>query len=201
MDHLFLILAVFGWSIWRRTSGLVQIQSFNFSWSGNWCYSVCVNSQRYCSSEENSAWLTYLVWKGLFFNQKIVYKSTITTCPSKVYFVWVTRTQKHFEWLTGIIRDLESSITDEESLVSTHIYITQFFNKFDLRTTLLVGYFRSKYIFTDIFCLKYICEQYFQKCSNRSMFTGLKATTHFGRPQFEPFFDSIQQIYSSVRTT
>jgi len=57
--------------------------------------------------------------------------------PWQVYFVWVTRTQRHFEWLTDIIRDLEES--DGENLVSTHIYITQFANKFDLRTTMLVS--------------------------------------------------------------
>jgi len=99
----------------------------------------------------------------------------------QVYFVWMTRTQKNFEWMTNIIKDVENSKGGD--LVTTHIYITQFFNKFDLRTSML-----------------YICEQYFQKCSNKSMFTGLKATTHFGRPQFEPFFNSIQQLHSNVRT-
>jgi len=83
--------------------------------------------------------------------------------------------------MTNIIKDVENSKGGD--LVTTHIYITQFFNKFDLRTSML-----------------YICEQYFQKCSNKSMFTGLKATTHFGRPQFEPFFNSIQQLHSNVRT-
>ena len=47
--------------------------------------------------------------------------------------------------------------------------------------------------------LQYICERYFQKISKKSMFTGLQATTHFGRPQFEPFLDSLQQIHDDVR--
>ncbi|PIK44178.1 dual oxidase 1 precursor [Apostichopus japonicus] len=91
----------------------------------------------------------------------------------KVYFIWVTRTQKHFEWLTDIIRDVEEK--DEKDLVSTHIFITQFFQKFDLRTTML-----------------YICERHFQKISNRSLFTGLQSVTHFGRPHFESFLGSLQ---------
>ncbi|XP_078488222.1 dual oxidase 2 isoform X1 [Ciona intestinalis] len=99
----------------------------------------------------------------------------------KIYFIWVTRTQRHFEWLTDIIRELEETAGGD--LVSTHIYITQFANKYDLRTTML-----------------YICERYFQKVANKSMFTGLKAITHFGRPQFEAFLDSLQTKHKEVRT-
>ena len=49
----------------------------------------------------------------------------------------MTRTQKQFEWLTDIIRDIEDK--DVNSLVNVHIFITQFFQKFDLRTTMLVS--------------------------------------------------------------
>lgn len=99
---------------------------------------------------------------------------------SKVYFIWVTRTQKQFEWLVDIIRNVE--ITDATKMVSTHLFITQFYHKFDMRTTLL-----------------YICERYFQRVSGgRSLFTGLKAITHFGRPRFERFFKSLQTIHPNV---
>jgi dual oxidase len=54
----------------------------------------------------------------------------------QVYFLWVTKTQKHFEWLVDIIRELED--TDKGRVVSVHIFITQFYQKFDLRTILLV---------------------------------------------------------------
>ena len=62
----------------------------------------------------------------------------------QVYFLWVTRTQKHFEWLTDIIREVEEK--DTTGLVTVHIFITQFYEKFDLRTTMLV-----RYIFLDKF--------------------------------------------------
>ncbi|KAM8974091.1 dual oxidase 1-like [Pelodytes ibericus] len=104
-------------------------------------------------------------------------KSRITC--KKVYFIWVTRTQRQFEWLADIIREVEEN--DMHDLVSVHIYITQFAEKFDLRTTML-----------------YICERHFQKVLNRSLFTGLRSITHFGRPQFEPFFISLQEVHPEV---
>ena len=57
-------------------------------------------------------------------------------CP-QIYFIWVTRTQRQFEWLADIIREVEEN--DHQDLVSVHIYITQLAEKFDLRTTMLVG--------------------------------------------------------------
>ncbi|XP_078056229.1 dual oxidase 1-like [Mustelus asterias] len=111
----------------------------------------------------------------------LVHKSTINSkiqCK-KIYFIWVTRTQRQFEWLEDIIREVEE--TDKMSLVSVHIYITQLAEKFDLRTTML-----------------YICERHFQKVSNRSLFTGLRSITHFGRPQFVPFFNSLMEVHPEV---
>ena len=55
----------------------------------------------------------------------------------KVFFIWVTRTQKQWEWFSEIIRDVEDA--DKNNLVESHIFITQFFDKFDLRTTMLVS--------------------------------------------------------------
>ncbi|XP_078313072.1 dual oxidase 2-like isoform X3 [Crassostrea virginica] len=104
----------------------------------------------------------------------IVYKTSqpVRFPCQKVYFLWVTRTQKQFEWLTDIIREVEEK--DQRDLVSVHIFITQFQQKFDLRTTML-----------------YICERHFQKIAGKSLFTGLKAITHFGRPQFQEFLESL----------
>ncbi|OWK58826.1 Dual oxidase 2 [Lonchura striata] len=97
-----------------------------------------------------------------------------------IYFIWVTRTQWQFEWLTDIIREVEES--DKNNLVSVHIYITQLAEKFDLRTTML-----------------YICERHFQKVLNKSLFTGLRSITHFGRPPFVPFFSSLQEVHPEVQ--
>ncbi|NWT05500.1 DUOX2 oxidase, partial [Mionectes macconnelli] len=112
----------------------------------------------------------------------LVFKSSINSklLCKKIYFIWVTRTQRQFEWLTDIIREVEES--DRNSLVSVHIYITQLAEKFDLRTTML-----------------YICERHFQKVLNKSLFTGLRSITHFGRPPFVPFFSSLQEVHPEVQ--
>uniref|UniRef100_A0A674G7Q3 NAD(P)H oxidase (H2O2-forming) n=1 Tax=Taeniopygia guttata TaxID=59729 RepID=A0A674G7Q3_TAEGU len=112
----------------------------------------------------------------------LVFKSSINSklLCKKIYFIWVTRTQRQFEWLTDIIREVEES--DKNNLVSVHIYITQLAEKFDLRTTML-----------------YICERHFQKVLNKSLFTGLRSITHFGRPPFVPFFSSLQEVHPEVR--
>nr|XP_031528556.1 dual oxidase 2 [Vicugna pacos] len=112
----------------------------------------------------------------------LVFKSSLGSqmLCKKIYFIWVTRTQRQFEWLADIIREVEEN--DHQDLVSVHIYITQLAEKFDLRTTML-----------------YICERHFQKVLNRSLFTGLHSVTHFGRPPFEPFFNSLQEVHPQVR--
>uniref|UniRef100_A0A8C8SKZ3 NAD(P)H oxidase (H2O2-forming) n=1 Tax=Pelusios castaneus TaxID=367368 RepID=A0A8C8SKZ3_9SAUR len=111
----------------------------------------------------------------------LVFKSSVNSkiLCKKIYFIWVTRTQRQFEWLADIIREVEEN--DRHDLVSVHIYITQLAEKFDLRTTML-----------------YICERHFQKVLNRSLFTGLRSITHFGRPPFVPFFKSLQEVHPEV---
>ncbi|XP_065174926.1 dual oxidase 1-like [Sycon ciliatum] len=111
----------------------------------------------------------------------VVHKQANNTrfAAKKVYFLWVTRTQKQFEWMTDIIRQVEEQ--DKKQLTDIHIFITQFYQKFDLRTIML-----------------YICERHFQKVSNRSLFSGLRSVTHFGRPQFNSFFEGLQDLHNSV---
>uniref|UniRef100_H2ZNH4 Ferric reductase NAD binding domain-containing protein n=1 Tax=Ciona savignyi TaxID=51511 RepID=H2ZNH4_CIOSA len=104
----------------------------------------------------------------------LVHKSHVGVgIPCKfVYFLWVTRDQRQYEWLLDIIDEVEKK--DTLKILHTNIFITQIPNKFDLRTTML-----------------YMCEQHFQKISGKSMFTGLNAATHFGRPNFPDFFKSL----------
>ncbi|CAD6199146.1 unnamed protein product [Caenorhabditis auriculariae] len=92
----------------------------------------------------------------------------------KVYFLWVCPTHKNYEWFVDVLKNVEEH--DEQNVLETHIFVTQFFHKFDLRTTML-----------------YICEKHFRgEHSGVSMFTGLRAQNHFGRPNFEAFFRFIQ---------
>lgn len=54
--------------------------------------------------------------------------------------------------------------------------------------------------FENIVCLvlQYICENHFQRISNRSMFTGLRAVNHFGRPDMTSFLKFVQHQHSYV---
>jgi len=97
----------------------------------------------------------------------------------KVYFLWTCPSHRHFEWFIDVLRDVERK--DVTNVLEMHIFITQFFHKFDLRTTML-----------------YICENHFQRISKRSMFTGLKAVNHFGRPDMTSFLKFVQKKHSYV---
>lgn len=97
----------------------------------------------------------------------------------KVYFVWVTPSHKSFEWFVDVLHEIEKK--DVTRVLENHIFVTQFFHKFDLRTTML-----------------YICENHFQKFSRRSLFTGLRAVNHFGRPHFPSFFRYVKHRHPEV---
>ncbi|GAB1608543.1 dual oxidase isoform X1 [Argonauta hians] len=99
----------------------------------------------------------------------------------KMYFIWVTGSHRHFEWLLDILQEVET--VDTTGLVKIDIFITKFFQNYDLRTSMM-----------------YICEEYFQKLSKgRSIFTGLKAKTHFGRPQLTEMMQHIHKCNPQVR--
>ncbi|XP_058806177.1 dual oxidase isoform X1 [Phymastichus coffea] len=97
----------------------------------------------------------------------------------KVYFLWICPSHKHFEWFIDVLRDVERK--DVTNVLEIHIFITQFFHKFDLRTTML-----------------YICENHFHRVSKNSIFTGLKAINHFGRPDMCSFLKFVQKKHSYV---
>jgi len=111
--------------------------------------------------------------------------------------------------MVDILRELEKA--DINNTVSIHIFITQFYQKFDLRTILLVrclNIIHTPSIFNFLiknfiykvckYYFQYICERHFQKISNKSLFSGLEAITHFGRPKFFEFFLSIQKLHPTV---
>lgn len=55
----------------------------------------------------------------------------------KVYFIWICPSHRNFEWFIDVLRDVENK--DVTNVLEMHIFITQFFHKFDLRTTMLVS--------------------------------------------------------------
>ena len=55
----------------------------------------------------------------------------------KVYFLWICQSHRQFEWFIDVLREVERK--DVTNVLEIHIFITQFFHKFDLRTTMLVS--------------------------------------------------------------
>lgn len=102
-----------------------------------------------------------------------------TIYMKKCYFFWVCRNQKQFEWLVDIIRECENK--DPVGILEVHIFITELQQKYDLRTTML-----------------HVCERTFQKISKKSLFTGCRALTHFGRPNFANLFEQMQKAHSTT---
>ena len=70
----------------------------------------------------------------------------------KVYFLWICPSHRYFEWFIDVLREVEEK--DKTNVLEMHIFITQFFHKFDLRTTMLVSstYFKFTilYVISDI---------------------------------------------------
>ena len=54
----------------------------------------------------------------------------------KAIFVWVTRSQKQFEWFTDILREIEG-IPNVGDTIRNHVFITELPSKYDLRTIML----------------------------------------------------------------
>ena len=67
----------------------------------------------------------------------------------KVYFLWICPSHRYFEWFIDVLRDVERK--DVTNVLEMHIFITQFFHKFDLRTTMLVREQINKLIIDDFF--------------------------------------------------
>ncbi|OQV13223.1 Dual oxidase [Hypsibius exemplaris] len=99
----------------------------------------------------------------------------------KVYFMWICPSHKPFEWFVETLHEIEK--LDVTRVLEMHIFVTQFFNKFDLRTTML-----------------YVCENHFQRLSKKSLFTGLKAINHFGRPDIPEFLRYVKNRHRHVAT-
>ena len=54
----------------------------------------------------------------------------------KVFFVWVARNHKQFEWFIDILKEVEEA--DVNNLVTIDISVTQLIQDFDARTMMLV---------------------------------------------------------------
>ncbi|MPC29483.1 Dual oxidase 2 [Portunus trituberculatus] len=100
--------------------------------------------------------------------------STKMMRTKQVLFLWTTRSQKQYEWMIDILREVEES--DKNKIIMIHIFITQFKSKFDLRTIML-----------------YMADRFYQSQSGISLFTQLRAITHFERPDFDSILKGVKE--------
>lgn len=100
-------------------------------------FSDCTSGVSYRISDKSlrifnaclSQFLIYtLKWSNFFISMWFI--------SLQVYFLWICPSHKHFEWFIDVLRDVEKK--DVTNVLEIHIFITQFFHKFDLRTTMLV---------------------------------------------------------------
>lgn len=76
----------------------------------------------------------------------------------QVLFLWTTRSQKQYEWMIDILREVEAA--DRNQIIKIHIFITQFRSKFDLRTIMLVSQALSTlpcFLLSTTLCFICIC--------------------------------------------
>ena len=97
-------------------------------------------------------------------------KEVAVKAPQKIYFVWLNRSQKAFEWFAELLKEVE--LEDKKRLVDINIYMTA--GKTDFTASILNLAMDLSYDFTNI-----------------DLVTGFNARTHFGRPNWSRMFTNI----------
>ncbi|GAA94526.1 hypothetical protein E5Q_01178 [Mixia osmundae IAM 14324] len=92
---------------------------------------------------------------------------------TKVYFFWICRDTTTLSWFQNLLSAIEDQ--DDEGYVEIHTYVTQRLKEAELNNLMIadVG-------------------------SERDSITGLKAPTHFGRPNWSAIFQSLQHRHPST---
>ncbi|EGD74734.1 dual oxidase 2 short isoform [Salpingoeca rosetta] len=96
-----------------------------------------------------------------------------------IHFIWVTRTQKEYEWMVELIREVQAEIPDD--VLTVDVYITQGKRDYDLRTSLMFMFERNHI-----------------EGSKVSLLTGLRATTNFQRPNFEKILPALRDQFDPL---
>jgi dual oxidase len=105
------------------------------------------------------------------------YRNNQAVSLDRIHFIWVTRTQKEYEWMVELLRDVQEDIPEE--VLDVSIYITRGKQNYDLRTSLM-----------------YMFERNHVEGSNESLLTGLRATTNFQRPNFSKLLPILRDRYA-----
>ncbi|XP_076267162.1 dual oxidase 2-like isoform X1 [Rhynchophorus ferrugineus] len=101
-------------------------------------------------------------------------------CCKKVYFIWVSDTHKQLEWLVDLIYETENN--DPRGFFCCHIFVTEHYKNFDLRTI-----------------LSFIFEKYYRRIYGKSLFMNLRALTYYNRPRFPEILKNINSFHPNSK--
>lgn len=95
----------------------------------------------------------------------------------KVYFYWINREQKAFEWFVDLLSNLEAQ--DIDHLLDINLYLTGAQQKSDMKSCTLFAAMDLMHSQTQI-----------------DLITGLKSRTNTGRPDWDEIFSNIAQKHA-----
>ena len=95
-----------------------------------------------------------------------------------VYFMWIARTQRQYEWLVEICKEVEA--IDDENLLEVHVFLTAEKRQADFRTAVARALDKDHYAKTG-----------------RSLLTGMRGVQHVGRPKFEQIFSQLREVHTN----
>ncbi|CAG8437210.1 9363_t:CDS:2 [Funneliformis caledonium] len=98
---------------------------------------------------------------------------TKSTKLSKVYFFWICRDYDSFEWFQSLLLAIEEQ--DIDQFIETHIYLTGRLRHSEVRNILVNDDGNVK-----------------------DTITGLRAPTHFGRPNWDKIFSNMRDLYKAT---
>ncbi|MPC09847.1 Dual oxidase [Portunus trituberculatus] len=151
------------------------------------------------------------------FRQSEYHSFTLTSAPHENFLSCHIKAQGPWTWKLRKFFDPHNYVHDEENppkirlegpfgggnqdwykfevavMVGGGIGVTPYAS---ILNDLVFGTSTNRY--SGVACKKYICENHFQRLSKRSMFTGLKAINHFGRPDMTSFLKFVQKKHSYV---
>lgn len=95
-----------------------------------------------------------------------------------VYFMWIARTQRQYEWLVEICKEVEE--VDDENLLEVHVFLTAEKRQADFRTAVARALDKDHYAKTG-----------------RSLLTGMRGVQHVGRPKFDQILSQLRELHTN----
>jgi predicted ferric reductase len=93
-----------------------------------------------------------------------------------VYFLWVAKTQRQYEWLVEICKEVQA--LDTENRLEVHLFLTANTRQADFRTAVARALDREHYEKTGV-----------------SLLTGMRGIQHAGRPNFAKILTNLREVH------